>query len=465
MQGLSWQESLATEDTQTVRNHRIESRPQIQGDRTPLRLRHSARGLTDGAGLLLLRRLWDTLHLGSWIDRRTAHVPGHFRPSLMIELWVALLLYGGGVMDDLPLLERRGVRRIFGWVRIPDPTTFGRWLRRSAAAVIPLLDELMWRLVLARWALVGVPRKLTLVLDSTVSVRYGSQQAGAEKGYNPKKPGRPSHHPLLAFLQETGDCLGVRWRPGSAHTAAGAEEWLRLLVDRLGSAGVQEITVRLDKGFFSRSVVETLFDLDVHFLLKIPNHRWLRDHQRPWRRSERGEGIFPGAETWTATGSLWGGRLLSLQARRPLPVEETLELDTYEIAESTHVLTNLEGIHAISAWRLYNQGALIEQRIEELGQLSAGQTAVDHLEGNALLWSLNALAYQLLHFIRSTALPGRWRTAQPKRLRAWLLRMPAKLTTHARKNYVQLLREDPARLLFLKALRRLRDGPPLPHAA
>jgi hypothetical protein len=303
----------------------------------------------------------------------------------MIELWVALLFYGGGVMDDLPLLERRGVRRLFGWVRIPDPTTFGRWLRRSAVGLVPLLDEPIWRLVLARWALVGVPQKLTLVLDSTVSVRYGSQQAGAEKGYNPKKPGRPSHHPLLAFLQETGDCLGVRWRPGSAHAAAGAEDWLRLLVDRLRSAGVEEITVRLDKGFFSRSVVDTLFELDVHFLLKIPNHGWLRDHQRPWRRSERGEGIFPGAETWTATGSLWGGRLLSLQARRPLPAEETLELDTYETAESTHVLTNLEGVHAISAWRLYNQGAIIEQRIEELGQLSAGQTAVDHLEGNALV--------------------------------------------------------------------------------
>lgn len=383
----------------------------------------------------------------------------------MIELWVALLFYGGGVMDDLPLLERRGVRRLFGWVRIPHPTTFGRWLRRSAAALVPLLDTLMWRLVRARWALAGVPRKLTLVLDSTVSVRYGTQQAGAEKGYNPKKPGRPSHHPLLAFVQETGDCLGVRWRPGSAHTADGAEDWLRLLVGRLRSADVEEITVRLDKGFFSRSVVETLFELEVQFLLKIPNHGWLRDHQRSWRRSQRGDGVFPDAETWTTTGALWGGRLLSVQARRPLPAEGTLALDTYEIAESAHVLTNLEGIHAITAWRLYNQGAVIEQRIEELGQLSAGQTAVDHLEANALLWSLNAVAYQLLHFLRSTALPGRWRSAQPKRLRAWLLRMPAKLTTHARKHYVQPLRDDPARLAFLKALRRARDGPPLPQRA
>ncbi len=54
---------------------------------------------------------------------------GFYRPGLMTEVWIALLLYGSGVIDDLPLLERRGVRRIFGWARVPDPTTFGRWLR------------------------------------------------------------------------------------------------------------------------------------------------------------------------------------------------------------------------------------------------------------------------------------------------------------------------------------------------
>ena len=50
--------------------------------------------------------------------------------------------------------------------------------------------------------------------DSTVVVRYGLKQAGAERGYNPKKWGRPCHHPLLAFIRETGDCLGVRCRGG-----------------------------------------------------------------------------------------------------------------------------------------------------------------------------------------------------------------------------------------------------------
>lgn len=405
--------------------------------------------------------LWDRLDLGRWLDRQSEGLPGRYRPSLMVEVWVALLLYGGGVMDDLPLLQHRGVRRLFGWARVPDPTTFGRWLRRCGAMLVPVLDEAVWAVVRWRWKIIGVPRALTLVVDSTAVLRYGEKQAGAEVGYNPRKPGRPSHHPLLAFIQEMGDCMGVCWRPGNAHTAAGAPAWIARLVERLRSAGVEAITVRLDKGFFSKQMVETLEQLGVQYLLKVPNHGWLTDHQRAWSPSKRGRGIFPGAETWTTTGTLWGARLLSVQGRRPLhQVEGALALDTYEVTSMAHVLTNIDGIHALTAWRRYNAGAVVEQRIEELGQLSVGKTAIDDLEGNALLWTLGTLAYQLLHVLRTTTLSGRWKRAQPKRLRTWLFRLPGKLTTHGRKLYLQLAREDPARPWLLPALRRLTRGPP-----
>jgi len=73
----------------------------------------------------------------------------------MVEAWVVLMLYGGGVMSDLSLLDRRGVRRIFGWVRVPNPTTFGRWLRRAAERMVPLLDAMLWHMVRRRRALSG----------------------------------------------------------------------------------------------------------------------------------------------------------------------------------------------------------------------------------------------------------------------------------------------------------------------
>jgi hypothetical protein len=429
----------------------------VQGSPAPLRLRHSAGELTDGGGLLLVRRLWDRLDLGQRIDTEAAWLRGDYRPSLMVELWTTLLLYGGGSMDDLHLLGRRGIRRLFGWKRVPDATTFGRWLRRGGERLAGQLDGVLWQMVRARWRTSGVPSSVMLVLDSTVVQRYGLKQAGAEKGYNPTKRGRPSHHPLVAFLAETGDCLGVRWRPGSAHTAAGAIPWIERLVGQLRAAGVEQITVRLDKGFFSREMAEALSALGVGYALKVPNQKWLRRRLSPFRRSRKD------SQLWTASTTLYGARLLTLEKRREVGgAEGELALGSYEVEKTAHVLTNVEGISALSAWRLYNRGALVEQRIEELGQLSLGQTAVDDLGGNHLLWALGALAYQMLHMIRTTALSGAWRRAQPKRLRAWLFRLPAKLTTHARKQYVQFQRAEPMRRELLRALRRVGTGPPLP---
>lgn len=101
----------------------IPSRPHVQGATQPIHLRPSSQELTDGAGLLVLRRLWDELDLGGWIDDRASEVGGWFTSSLMVEVWIALLWYGSGWLDDLKLMARRRVRRLFGWERVPDPTT------------------------------------------------------------------------------------------------------------------------------------------------------------------------------------------------------------------------------------------------------------------------------------------------------------------------------------------------------
>src|SRR5690606_23821076 len=63
---------------------------------------------TDGAGLVLLRRLWDRLGLGPLLEEKVRGVRGVYRPSLLVEVWVALLFYGGKWLDDLALLRSRG---------------------------------------------------------------------------------------------------------------------------------------------------------------------------------------------------------------------------------------------------------------------------------------------------------------------------------------------------------------------
>ena len=62
------------------------------------------------------------------------------------------------------------------------------------------------------WSKKWFPR-ITLDMDSTVIGITGSQE-GAEKGYNPKKKGQKSYHPLLCFIAETREYLYNWFRAG-----------------------------------------------------------------------------------------------------------------------------------------------------------------------------------------------------------------------------------------------------------
>lgn len=79
---------------------------------------------------------------------------------------------------------------------------------------------------------------LTLDLDSTVMTRYGTQE-GARRGYNPAKPGRHSHHPLMAFVAETRMAANLWLRPGNSHTSNNAQAFLHANLARLGSKQVR----------------------------------------------------------------------------------------------------------------------------------------------------------------------------------------------------------------------------------
>jgi hypothetical protein len=158
------------------------------------------------------------------------------------------------------------------------------------------------------------------------------------------------------------------------------------VVARLREAGVEEITVRPDEGVFSKAMVECLESLQVHFLLKVPDHHWVRRELGPMRRSAESPEITkdPALRMWSAGGTLYGARFLSLEWRRTEPGPDEL-FDRVRITQRSHVLTNLRDIHALTASGGPTTTAPPwSQRIKELPQLGAGRTAVDGLGGNAL---------------------------------------------------------------------------------
>ena len=95
-----------------------------------------------------------------------------------------------------------------------------------------------------------------LDLDSSVKTVYGNQE-GAEKGFNEKKRGAKSYHPLMAFLNSTRECLLSWLRPGNTYTANGADEFIKQTFAMLPKS-LKSLLVRADSGFFSDKLISVI---------------------------------------------------------------------------------------------------------------------------------------------------------------------------------------------------------------
>jgi hypothetical protein len=90
------------------------------------------------------------------------------------------------------------LRQIFGWKRVASGTTFGRFFKKFT----PSLNHHLF-IELNSWFFESLHfDNYTLDVDSSVITRYGEQE-GSKRGYNPTKRGRNSHHPLVAFINDT----------------------------------------------------------------------------------------------------------------------------------------------------------------------------------------------------------------------------------------------------------------------
>ena len=136
-----------------------------------------------------------------------------------------------------------------------------------------------------------------LDLDPTVKTVYGHQE-GAEAGYNPAKPGRPSHvyHTLCCAELRLVFCVALH--PGKE--TAGAHS-LPALDDFLGRlpAGLGPSFIRGDVGFGNETVMDDCESRGVRYLFKV--------RRSPGIRAVWKSGLAAGAR-WEDAGQGWEGR-------------------------------------------------------------------------------------------------------------------------------------------------------------
>jgi hypothetical protein len=211
--------------------------------------------VTPYGGLLLVEQFCRRFDVARRIDERVLllkqHQPFHESDHILAQ---ALNLYvGGSSLEDLASLQGdEAVRRMFGAVRLPDPTTAGDFLRRfdfesltELRAAIDAVQDDVWCTLARQQEQNREKRPVAVVyLDGHIKEVYGQTIEGADFSYN----GKYSFNALMVSLADTGECLAVRLRPGNVRSSDGADEILDEVLPRL-SKHFDEILVVADSDF------------------------------------------------------------------------------------------------------------------------------------------------------------------------------------------------------------------------
>ena len=104
-------------------------------------------------------------------------------------------------------------------------------------------------------------------IDASVKPLYGHQQ-GASVGYNPHKPGRPSHVLHTYWVGNLRLILDIQVSPGNQHSSSHAKAGLGALLDELDEAHRPKL-VRGDSGYGNEGVLLTLEERKQPYLLRL----------------------------------------------------------------------------------------------------------------------------------------------------------------------------------------------------
>ena len=135
-----------------------------------------------------------------------------------------------------------------------------------------------------------------LDVDTTVKPLYGHQE-GAAVGYNPKKPGRPSHTYHSYILANLRLLLEVEVQAGNQHAAKHSAPGLWALLDRLGPAAAPWL-LRGDKDWGNEGVISEAERRGQPYLFKL---RLTKRVKRVLERAMR-------EDDWHDAGVGWQGK-------------------------------------------------------------------------------------------------------------------------------------------------------------
>jgi len=416
--------------------------------------------LTHFGGLFLIQRFCNKLRLRRRLQRILKSAPHwiDYRPEDMILTFLYVLIAGLQRVNKTEILQSNGLFLcLLGLEKFPDPTALRRFLRRLPPAAIRQMVRLHDQLREELFALPKPRTQLEFHLDSVVLTLYGKQQ-GARRGYNPRKKGRPSYHPILCFEAHGQEFWHGSLRPGDTASNTGARFMVKRCLEKVPSSiALSRIRFLADSGYFSGKLIVDLDQAGCGYIVvasKVKNFLPMA-HRAGFKCMHFGWGV---AE-FGYKPQKWKEAHRFVVVRRPVEEDpdEADQLTLFQLGRFKYsaYVTNL-ALKAENIWRTYHSRANVEKSIRELlYSLALNKIPTQEWTANVAFFQMLLFAYNLVHWFQRLCLPADYAGATVETIRNDFLVLPGKLTCRAGRNVLQLPRDYHQRETFLEAARRI----------
>jgi hypothetical protein len=402
---------------------------------TPIKVAFSGKNYTPFGGLSLFNKFLCKLGVEKFLD--VVHPSGDKSEELKA---LPLVKEGGysvgrkilSVVNGLVLgLERPSDTKILQKDKVaqtlleyegyPHQSTLSRFLKsfrvKGAIAIGKKNLQLLLRVRnnFADWL------KLTLDLDSEVKTVYGNQQR-AKVGYNPKKPGRKSYHPLFCFIGETRDFLLGQLRAGNKYTGTGAIDFLQECL-RIIPVHIRRIYLRADSGFYAFDFLHFLEKRGVLYAISVKLYPTIQTKlvNLSYRDIGGGVAVAEYEENRSQGRNKLCYRMVVIreETKEGRPKKKQPKLFELQGYSWQVIATNIWQGAPENLWRFYNERANIENMIKEGAQSFGLEVSPSHqYAGNMAYFQMGMLAYNLLNWFKEKAL----NQTEHKKMLKWIRR-------------------------------------------
>ena len=437
-----------------------------------VQVRADGHGLVSHAGAALVAGVADRLGLTSALERALAGVcerSSRHSPGRVVRDLAVMLADGGAGLCDLRAV--RDQPALFGAVA-SDSTAY-RLIERIAADP-GALERMRMARAEARaraWRRGARPRRVVIDIDATLITAH-SEKAGAAGNYK----GGFGFHPMLAYLDGSGDALAGRLRPGNAGANTAADQIavvdaaLAQLPERV--AAREQILVRADSAGASRELLAFCRDGNLRFsvgfdltepvraaILALGEDAWVPAICQDG--SERDDDAAQVAEL-TAGLDLAGwpaGSRVIVRRERP---HAGAQLSFTDHDGHRFQATLLDSPDADIAYleARHRAHARVEDRIRTGKDCGLEKLPFRDFDMNAVWLELVGIAQDLLAWSQALCLDSELARCEPKRLRYRLLHVAGRLAFHARQAVLHLHADWPWARQLATAFARLQALPP-----